>query len=131
MRRLAALRRELRPPPQALTSRRAPHAHRQFSSAAAPAAAEGHSDYDCTLVPNAWDFDTDGGAYPLSQADDARAFFAKQGFVVFTDAMSASENAAAIAALVRVSIDVPLMLPTFIGFLLTLVELQVDDLHEV
>lgn len=93
MRRLAALRRELRAPPL-------PHCQRRLLSAAAAAAPEEYSEYDCTHVPRAWDFATDGGAYPLSRADDARSFFAAQGFVVFSDVMSASENAAAIAGLV-------------------------------
>ena len=48
-----------------------------------------------------FDFDRFGGLYSLANADEARAFFARWGFVVFTEVMSGEENSAVLDALVQ------------------------------
>ena len=63
-------------------------------------AASGLSVYD-TAGAKSWDFGADGGCYTLSDAREAKEFFHKQGFVVFTDIMGNQENQAARAALVE------------------------------
>jgi hypothetical protein len=63
------------------------------------AAPDFRSKFD-TVKATSWDFEKNGGLYPLTEARQAKAFFEEHGFVVINGLMSEHENEAVKQALV-------------------------------
>jgi hypothetical protein len=61
----------------------------------------GHS-HDTSMLTREWKYSEDGGLYNLKdQAEEAKEFFEKWGFVVIADVMNEKENGAVLEALVH------------------------------